>query len=427
MGNDKGLKFPDGFLWGAATSAHQIEGNNRNDWSEWEKKNAERLAREAKTKYAKWQQEEFPEMFNSANYISAQAADHYNRYEEDFDIAKSLGHNSHRFSMEWSRIEPEEGKFDEKEIEHYRQVVNALRIRGMEPFVTLWHWPLPLWLSKQGGWESKSIINYFERYAKKIAEEIPEVKFWITLNEPEVYASHSYLKGNWTPQKRNYFAYRRVIRNLVKAHKKAYSAIKLIRPDSKIGIAKHNLYFEAYKNRFINKFLKRIADMWWNEWFLKKISGYQDVIGVNNYHHNRINYEFYKNENPKAEQARYGAGKKMSDMAWELYPESLAFVVRELAKYKLPIYVAEHGLADALDSRREWFLTESLKHLHQAIKEGAPVRGYTHWSLLDNFEWDKGFWPRFGLIEVDYKTMERRVRPSARTYAKICRSNQLES
>lgn len=409
------LTFPDGFLWGAATSAHQVEGNNHNDWSEWEKANAEYLARQAKTKYAGWQQEKFPGMFDPANYISDRAADHYNRYEKDFDIAKSLGHNSHRFSIEWSRIEPEEGKFDDKEIEHYRQVVKALRIRGMEPFVTLWHWPLPLWLTQKGGWESKSIINYFERYAEKMAKEILDVKFWITLNEPEVYASHSYLKGNWPPQKRNYFSYRRVIRNLAEAHKKAYEVIKSIRPDSKIGIAKHNLYFEAYQNNLVNRLLKKIADMWWNDWFLEKIKGYQDVIGVNNYHHKRINYGFYKNEN-----------KKMSDMGWELYPESLAFVVRELAKYKLPIYVAEHGLADADDSRREWFLTESLKHLHKAIEEGAPVKGYTYWSLLDNFEWDKGFWPRFGLVEIDYKTMERRIRESANVYARICANNGIE-
>ncbi len=411
----KKLKFPDGFLWGAATSAHQVEGNNHNDWSEWEKKNAERLAREAKAKYAKWQQEKFPEMFEPANYISGTAADHYNRYEEDFDIAKSLGHTAHRFSIEWSRIEPEEGKWNEKEIEHCRNVIRGLRARGMEPFVTLWHWPLPLWLVKQGGWESKSVSSYFERYARKMAEVLPEVIFWITLNEPEVYASHSYLKGHWPPQKRNYFAYRRVIRNLVKAHKKAYRAIKPICPNSKIGIAKHNLYFEAYRNRLINKLLKKIADMWWNEWFLKKITGYQDVIGVNNYHHNRVNYGFYKNEN-----------KKMSDMAWELYPESLAHVVRELATYNLPIYVAEHGLADADDSRREWFLTESLKHLHGAVKEGVPVKGYTHWSLLDNFEWDKGFWPRFGLVEVDFKTQKRTIRKSAYEYAKICKENAIE-
>ena len=148
---------------------------------------------------------------------------------------------------------------------------------------------------------------------------------------------------------------------------------------------------------------------------LQKIKGYQDVIEVNNYHRNRIHYGFNKNEN-----------KKMSDMAWELYPESLACVIRELAKYRIPIYVAEHGLADAKDSRREWFLTESLKYLHKAIEEGVPIKGYTHWSLLDNFEWDKGFWPRFGLVEVDFKPQKRTIRPSAYEYAKICKENVIE-
>ena len=410
------LKFPDGFLWGASASAHQVEGGNRNDWTDWENKNAARLAREAKNKYTKWQQKKFPEMFDPANYISGRAADHYNRYEEDFDIAKSLGHNAHRFSIEWSRIEPEEGKFNEKEIEHYRKVISALRARGMEPFITLYHWPLPLWLSAKGGWHDKETPEYFDKYVKKVAGIFAEdIKFWITINEPEVYAGCSYMKGFWTPQKKSYFTYRKVMRNLVRAHKKAYTTIKTYNPKAKICIAKHNIYFEAYRNRFIKRLLKKAADWWWNDWFFKKISGYQDIIALNNYHHNRINFGFNKNKN-----------KKMSDMAWEMYPESLAKTAIELKKYNLPIYITEHGLADAEDSRRGWFLKESLFHLHKAIQEGADVRGYLHWSLLDNFEWDKGFWPRFGLVEVDFKTQDRKIRKSAREYEKICRTNMLE-
>ncbi|MEK9168151.1 MAG: family 1 glycosylhydrolase, partial [Patescibacteria group bacterium] len=292
----------------------------------------------------------------------------------------------------------------------------ALRARGIEPFVTLWHWTFPLWVAGIGGFESKTTGKYFERYAKKMATVLPEVKFWITLNEPEVYASHTYLKGNWTPQKRNYFVYRKVIRNMVAAHITAYTAIKSVDKEANICIAKHNLYFEAYKGRFLNRMLKKAVDIWWNDWFLKKISRHQDLITVNNYHHNRVSYGFNKNEN-----------EKLSDMAWELYPESLALVARELAKYKLPIYVTEHGLADADDSRREWFIKESLRYLYKAIEDGAQVRGYLHWSLLDNFEWDKGFWPRFGLVEVDFKTQKRTIRPSAYEYAKICRENALEA
>jgi beta-glucosidase len=154
------MSFPKNFLWGAATSSHQVEGNTRNNWIKWEKANAERLAREAGKKWARWQQEKFPEMFDPKNYISNRACDHYNRYEEDFDLAKEGGHNAHRFSIEWSRIEPEEGKFDEKEIEHYRQVILALRKRRIEPFVTLWHWTEPVWFQEAGGWDSSKSNSF---------------------------------------------------------------------------------------------------------------------------------------------------------------------------------------------------------------------------------------------------------------------------
>ncbi len=140
------LEFPKNFYWGAATSSHQVEGNNRNDWSEWEK-SGDRIKDLEKRGLIK--------KYGLENYISGQACDHYNRFREDFDIAKSLGHNAHRFSIEWSRVEPEEGKFDEKEIEHYRQVILALKERGIEPFVTLWHWTVPVWFAQKGGWLNK--------------------------------------------------------------------------------------------------------------------------------------------------------------------------------------------------------------------------------------------------------------------------------
>ncbi|MEK7452741.1 MAG: glycoside hydrolase family 1 protein [Patescibacteria group bacterium] len=411
----KKYEFPKNFLWGSATSAHQIEGNNINDWSEWERKNAKKLAQNAVIYWKNWQKEKFPEISRKENYISGKATNHYNLYKKDFDIAKSLGHNVHRFSIEWSRIEPEEGKFNEKEIEHYRDVLIALKERGIEPFVTLWHWPLPLWLSDKGGWEAENSEKYFENYAKKVASSLNGyVKFWITINEPEIYAGHSYLKGAWPPQKKNIFIYIKIINRLTVAHNLAYKAIKEINKDFQIGIAKHNIYFEAYKNRFINRIIKSFIDWWWNYYFLNKISKFQDFIGLNHYLHNRIDYGFNKNEN-----------KKVSDMGWELYPESIYHAIIGLKKYNLPIYITENGIADAHDDNREWFISESLRWVHKAIEDGSDVRGYMYWSLLDNFEWDKGFWPRFGLIEVNYETLERKIRSSALKYAKICKSNEL--
>ncbi|MBI4692375.1 MAG: glycoside hydrolase family 1 protein [Candidatus Terrybacteria bacterium] len=372
------FKFPKNFYWGAATSAYQVEGGIDNcDWAKV--------------------------------YPAGAACDHYNRYEEDFDIAKSLGHNAHRFSIEWSRIEPEEGRFNEKEIEHYKNVIMALKQRGVEPFVTIWHWPVPLWLRDKGGWENKKTIEYFFHYVDKIMLSLKsiQVKFWITLNEPEIYASNSYLKGVWPPQKKNFLSYIKVLRNLIKAHCEAYKIIKKINPGAQVGIAKNNIYFEGWLALFI--------DWWWNFYFLNQIRNFQDFIGLNYYFHNRIKgFKFNQNEN-----------RETSDMGWEIYPKGIYHVLKDLKKYNKPIYITENGLADAKDEKREKFIKEHLQWAHKAIQEGVDLRGYFYWSLLDNFEWDKGFWPRFGLVEIDYQTLERKIRPSALEYKKIIKTNGL--
>ncbi len=411
---EKTLNFPQNFYWGASTSAHQVEGGNINDWSEWEKKNAERLAGEANNKWQNWQKEKFPEMFEPQNYISGIACDHYNRYKEDFDIAKSLNHNAHRLSIEWSRIEPEEGKFNEKEIEHYRNVISSLKERGIEPFVTLWHWTLPLWVRDNGGWENKKTIDNFIQYAKKISSELKDVKFWIIFNEPEIYSTKSYLQGSWSPNKKSIIKYLNVGKNLIKAHIETYLALKSINQNYNIGIAKNNIHFEDYKKKPINRLFKKFADNWWNFRFLGKIEKHLDFIGLNHYFHNRINYGFNKNEN-----------KILNDLGWEIYPKSIYSVLVGLKKYNLPIYITENGLADKDDKNREWFIKETLKNVFMAIKDGVDIRGYLYWSFLDNHEWDKGFWPRFGLVEIDYKTQERKIRPSAKVYAEICKNNEL--
>lgn len=401
-------QFPKGFLWGAATSAHQVEGNTRNDWTEWEKENAPRLASEAKARFGylpNWSDIE-KEATDPNNYISGIACDHYNRYKEDLALAKSLGHNAHRFSIEWSRVEPEEGKFNQEAIEHYREVIKSCRENGLEPFVTLWHWPLPLWLSSRGGILNNNFPNLFSKYVRKVAHGLTGARFWITLNEPEIYTSHSYLKGLWPPQKKSFLAFLWVMDKLTKSHLAAYAEIKKINPEAQIGIAKNNVWFEA--TGLWNKTLKTAADWFWNHLFLDRISKQQDFIGLNHYFHNRINYRFNKNEN-----------KRTSDMGWELYPESIYHCLMDLKKYNKPIYITENGIADKKDNQREKFIRENLKWVLKALKEGVDIRSYFYWSLLDNFEWDKGFWPRFGLVEVDRKTLERKIRPSAYVYKKI--------
>ncbi len=421
------LKFPKGFLWGVATSAHQVEGGNVNDWSEWEKANAERLAKEAKQKWQPWQQEKFPEMFDAQNYISGRACDHYNRFREDFDITKSLGHNAHRFSIEWSRIEPEEGKFDAKEIEHYRQVILALTAQRVEPFVTLWHWTLPLWVRDIGGWENEKTIEYFTRYAAKIVEALgSEVKFWIPINEPTIYVGMSYIIGVFPPQVKKYLRGNKVLKNLIEGHCRVYKLIHEKFGQSAMVGSSHNLHFHMpyRKWHLADIILTKLISYFRDTRSLKWSRDYQDFIGLNYYYRDTVKFVFGG--------GRFGLidiknpNKKVSDLGWDLYPEGVYDISKKIKKYNKPVYITENGLADAQDKKRVWFIKEILKNVHRAINEGVDVRGYFYWSLLDNFEWDKGFWPRFGLVEIDYKTLERKIRPSAWEYAKICRNNSLE-
>lgn len=396
--------FPKGFYWGAATASHQVEGNNKNDWSVWE---------ESPKRIAYLKESGLAKKYGLKNFISGRSADHYNKFREDFKLAKDLGHNATRFSIEWSRIEPEEGKFDEKGINHYKSVIKYLKQLNIEPFVTLWHWPLPLWLSEKGGWENSKTPKYFERYARKVVEALgDDVKYWITLNEPDVNSGAAYIAKMWPPQKRNVFQYFKVTKNLIKGHKLAYTEIKKINNKAQVGIAKHNTFFSVKGKCLINKLIKTVCHSYWNHLWLNSIKDYQDYIGLNHYQHCRIYYGVFKNE-----------FKITNDLGWEIYPTSLYHTLVDLKRYNKPIYITENGLADAKDKKRTWYIYTMVKEVHQAIQDGVDVRGYLHWSLMDNFEWADGYWPRFGLIEINYSTLKRKPRESAFFYKDICINN----
>jgi beta-glucosidase len=372
------LKFPDNFYWGTATAAYQVEGGIRNNWSAAGEK-----------------------------FDAGVACDHYHRFEEDFDLAKSMNNNAHRFSIEWARIEPIEGNFNQVEIEHYRQVISALRKRGIEPFVTLYHWTLPTWFSEKGGWLDIGAPQYFARFTEKIVEEYKGlVKFWITINEPNIYTAHSFLRGAWPPFKKSFYITQQVIRSLVESHKKAYEVIHKIDSDALVGITNNNNNFKGI--------LKFFSDDYWNHQFFRAINNYQDFIGVNYYFSSSVFDVILR-------------AKEKSDLNWKIDPKGIYYVLKDLKTYNKPVYIMENGLADAKDEKREKFINNHLEWVHKAIGEGVDVRGYFHWSLLDNFEWDKGFEPRFGLVEVDYKTLKRIPRPSSFKYAEICKSNSIKT
>jgi len=380
---DKEFKLPKDFLWGSATSSYQVEGGiENNDWAE--------AARHGKV----------PE--------AGQAADHFIRYEEDFDSAKNLGHNAHRLSIEWARVEPRRGEFNEAAIMHYRNVLRALRIRGLEPFVTLWHFTLPDWFSKMGGFNHSEASALFSRYCVEVIGALQgEARFWITMNEPMVYASEGHQKGAWPPFKKNFFSYLATISSLIHAHRKTYSMIKRINPSLQIGIAKHNICFES-DHKLWNTFARNTLDWFWNRRFLNGIVQYQDFIGLNYY----MRHAFGRHESfPK------------TDMGWEVYPEGLYKTLLDVKTYGVPIYITENGIADESDTKRAQFLYDHITALKRAVLKGVPVKGYFYWSLLDNFEWAHGFTKRFGLLELDYATMKRTIRPSALEYKKIILSS----
>ncbi len=380
------LKYPENFLWGTATSAYQIEGGIKyNDWAQ--------------------------------TMPAGRACDHYNLWREDLSLLQRLNQNAYRFSVEWSRIEITPGFYEQKEIEHYREMLKDLKEKKITTFLTLHHFTNPAWLAKAGGWLNDKVVFYFGRFADKMFSELGEVvDFWITINEPIIYACESYLWGNWPPNKKNIFSVLQVINNQIKAHNKAYRTLHRRSKFVKIGIAKNNVFYEPYDSQSsLDKMGADVARYLRNQFFLNQIKYETDFIGLNYYFHEKIKFPL----------TRQNENKIVSDAGTEIYPEGIYHVLQDLKKYELPIYITENGVADAKDNLRNDFIQNHLIWIHKATEEGVPVKGYLYWSLLDNFDWEKGFGPKFGLAEVDYQTMERKLRPSADFYAKICKENQL--
>lgn len=419
--------FPAGFLWGAATASHQVEGNNHNDWSEWEKTNAERLARESAKTFT-WNPH-WPtfrsEATDPATYISGAACDHWNRYEEDFDILKSLNLNAYRFSIEWSRIEPEEGRFDQAAIEHYRMMLQALHARGIEPLVTLWHWTNPVWVETEyHNWENPVVGAKFERFAERMIREYHDLAHhWAIFNEPNTFVGRGYVTANRPPMRRSLWRSWRAIRNFNRTHKRIYTMIHKLQPEATVILSHWFAFMRPYRDQWIARLIIPILNYFRNGQFFRGLERYSDAIGVQFY---RVDYIRVGGWGAWGPVAPVPLGEWQNDLGWDLEPAAIEPVLTSLKKYGKPIYITESGLADAADINRPLFIRETLVAIHRAIAAGVDVRGYFHWSLLDNFEWSEGYWPRFGLVAVDRTTQARSIRPSARVYAEIARNNALE-
>jgi len=415
--------FPKDFLWGASTAAHQVEGGNYNQWSVWELENAKRLASTAEERLGwmpKWddvkEQAENPE-----NYLSGKGVKHYELYKHDFDIVQKLNLNSFRFGIEWSRIEPEDGVWNVEALQHYTDYIEDLRKRGIEPVLNLWHWTMPVWFTDMGGFEKRANVKYFTRFVEKISKELPldKVKYVITLNEPNVYASFGYMTGEWVPNKKSLFTFVKVYYNLVKAHNASYRVLKRANSKLQIGVAAQLANIQAKRPR---NFMDVIATWWmryfWNWWFLNRVNKCQDYVGFNYYFTDYYRWGNFKDLRKKGAFYHANPNEPKNDLGWYMEPEGLhPLLVRIWAHYKKPIMITENGLADQDDEHRRWWIEETIVAMERALSEDVGLIGYQHWSLLDNFEWAYGWWPKFGLVEVDRKTMKRKVRPSAKYYA----------
>lgn len=406
------ITFPKEFFWGAATSAYQVEGNNANsDWWEWEKK-------------------------VGIKEVSGNACLHYQKYKEDFDLAKKLNHNCHRLSIEWSRIEPEENKFSSFEIEHYLEVVAYLKAINIEPIVTLHHFTNPIWLARLGGWENKDARECFNRYVERIVEALADkVKYWVTINEPLVYVYHSYSIGAWPPQQKSLAKSEFVRDNLLNAHISAYKIIHDIYrtkglPRPLVSIAQHMQDFVPCKPGLRNNFAAYLRNKIFNLEPLEELihSRTLDFIGMNYYSRGLVDVQAWGMKNFLLDSCKEEhSDLKKNYLGWDIYPQGLYNLLCKLKKYKLPVFILENGICTEDDSLRWEYIFDHLVSVNRAIEQGLKVCGYIYWSLLDNYEWDKGFSPRFGLVEVDFKSYSRTIRESAIKFSEVCRTNSLNN
>lgn len=403
--------FPPGFLWGSATAAYQVEGGIQNNWS-------------------------------VAGLDAGQAVDHYRRYDEDYAAAEAMGQNFYRMSLSWARIEPRPGEFDPAALAHYRAMLQDLNHRGLQPMVTLFHFTQPIWFAERGGWTRPENRVYFAQFVKRVVQELgDQVYFWNTINEPLVYAFKSYDEGVWPPFQKDRSTALKVVKQLILAHAEAYRIIHAEDPLAAVGFAKNiTLLQPNWPWNPLDQIMTHVQSYIFNEAFWDAIQqgqvelnipGLEPVVVPYNealYHSmDFIGINYYTRYLITASGAqRTLPGVPVTDLNWEIYPEGLLQVLRLANQHaqalQIPIYITENGLADRDDDQRPAFLVQHLYQVWRAIQEGIPVRGYLHWSLMDNFEWADGYEPRFGLMDA-----ERHWRPSAHLYQEIIRQNGISA
>jgi beta-glucosidase len=419
------IHFPRGFLWGTATAAHQVEGNNtNNNW--W-----------------KWEQD------GHTNGKAGLAADWWGgRWKEDMDRAAETGQNSHRFSVEWSRIQPAPDRWDESALERYRTMVRGMVERGLTPMVTLHHFTDPLWLYEKCGWEVEEVVPQFEKYVRKVVEALKEyVSLWCTINEPNIYALNGYVAGDFPACHKGLNVAMKVMANMLRGHTVAYHAIHEIQPEARVGYALHyrpmeaarpwspldklmrNIQYNAVNMAFPSAISTGVMKSPLGNVRIPEVKGLQDYLGLNYYSVDTVKFDltnakelFGKRYYPA--DSDFSATKFIANRPEGLF-DSLKWAVTSYPG--LPILVTENGVEDPDDKMRPRYIAQHIQQMWRAVNFNWPVKGYFHWSLVDNFEWERGWTQRFGLWGLDPETQARTRRPSVDLYEAICRENGLSS
>ena len=433
------MKFPENFLWGAATAAAQVEGGYLEGGrtpSIWDNAPAKKIK-------------------NGENCHVA--CDFYHHWREDVALMKEMGFKSYRFSVSWPRVMPKEGKVNEEGLKFYSDLVDELLKAGIEPLVTLYHWDMPAWVDAYGGWEDGRITAFFLEYVKAVVGALSDrVTYWITFNEPSCFLMNGYMQGVHAPFKRHYLALPKFTKIFMRTNAETVKLIrKLAKKPPKIGLSfaagafipkeeNDSASVEEARKKTFYKGMGTMNNRWWMDPILlgKSVSAYGiyrnggkrvhdfkckfDFIGIN--HYEAFNYSFFGGD-----KGIDRSKLRQNSLGWVIDERSLYWTVKFIyERYRLPIMITENGVSlddqpnekgEVNDTERCRALEGFLKNLARAIDEGIPVLGYQHWSLMDNFEWAEGYEPRFGLIYVDYKTGKRTLKKSAYVYKDIISTN----
>ena len=432
---DNKLVFPQGFLWGTSTAGHQVEGHNdKSDWWKFE--------HEGKIK---------------DGTVSGASVDYWNRYEEDHELMSKLGCRLFRLGIEWSKIEPEDGRFDMKAVEHYRKILQSLRDHKIQICLTLYHWVLPLWFAESGGWLRPDAVDRYIKYCELIVKEFGDFPdIWVTLNEPNVPSAAGYLAGEFPPEKKSLILFGKVMKKFLQCHARCYPLIKnnvKAAPDgtaTKVGVAMAYQWIEGYGSpglagvfeEFMAGVFSKGSFLGWDgsvvagraPWYFGgggEIPGLKDsydYCGVNYYTRQTLKFDKSKAATAFVDMEATPPGIEKTQMGWQIYPPGFyKTLMRVWETFKKPIYITENGIADDVDKQRPTYLLEHIAMVNRAIKDGADIRGYFQWSYVDNFEWKEGFCKQFGIVACDHKDPElkRTPRPSAYMYSELIKANAI--